>query len=209
MASVGGEFTSQEVEQSPVHSHIAGKTVEGFWCAPDSVRQAHAYGRGAVGLLVKDNVPQDHPSWWPPIIPKTKVSVDIPLKRTAIAFSEDVGGGKRHFFLITTPSGTWDGMARFIYSPDGLARSLQPLMGKYNGVYKPLRIERAFMMDGGTSSQLAYRVKDTGGSIVKRAWSWPSEYDFIMPSDDRTITDIVAVRATCKDVGNRPIQEKR
>ena len=205
MAAVGGEFASDEVENSPVFSWTKGEVLHDCWHAKKAVSDTHTYGRGPVGLLVKDNLPQSPPSWWPPIIPGTQISLDLPLQRTAIAFSEDVGEGRRHFFLVSTTSSTWTRFANFLSGPGGLADAMQPLLGKSNGSAKTLRIERAFMLDGGTSARLAYRAKDSGGHLVRRPGNRPVDYDFRLPGDDtRRLTDIIAVKATCKDVGNRP-----
>lgn len=205
MDATGGVFASDEVTNSPVYSWTFRERVSGYWHAKKAVSEAHAYGRGAVGLLVKDDEAQSRPPWWPPIIPGTEISVDLPLQRTAIAFSEDVGGGRRHFFLVSSVSSTWAQLAYFLSADGGLASVMKPMLEKKNGSFRALRIERAFMLDGGTSARLAYRAKDSGGQIVKCPWNRSRDYDFLLPGDDsRKLTDIIAVEATCKDVGNRP-----
>ncbi|MBP6964243.1 MAG: hypothetical protein KBC96_07550 [Armatimonadetes bacterium] len=193
----GGGFASAEVEQAPVYSHWLERTVPDVYHAPKSVREAYPYGRGPLGLLVKDGANMSAPSWWPPIVPGSSLSVDLPMQRSAIAFSDDAGGGRRHFFLVSATSCTWAMMAEFLSSGGGLAGSMRAMLGRRDGYPVELTISRAFMLDGGTSTQFAYRAADSGGRVFR---------DIVLPGRDRRITDIVAVRAACADLGNRPMR---
>ncbi len=200
----GGGFASAEVEQSPVYSRWTKTKLTDVYHAPKSVTDAYPYGRGAVGLLVKDGRQMAPPPWWPPVVPGAPLSVDLPMQRTAIAFSEDVGSGRRHFFLVSASSCTWSMMASFLSADGGLASSIRALLGRTNGYAKPLNITRAFMLDGGTSTQFAYRVMDSGGEIVQRPGKSSAVRDIVLAKHNRSVTDIIAVRATCRDLGNRP-----
>lgn len=201
MERSGGGFASAEVEKSLVFSDWEKRKLTDAYHAPRAIRVTYPYGRGAVGLLVRDGGPEEPPPWWPPILPGSSLSVDLPLQRTAIAFSEDVGGGRRHFFLVSASSCTWSRMADFLASEGGLAEAMRGMLGRFNGYPVKLRISRAFMLDGGSSSQFVYRATDSGGRIVGRSGS--EAYDLMLPGHDRTLTDIIAVRAACGDLGNR------
>jgi len=198
MERSGGGFMSAEVEKSLVFSDWEKRKLTDAYHAPRAIKVAYPYGRGAVGLLVRDGASEEPPPWWPPILPGSSLSVDLPLQRTAIAFSDDVGGGRRHFFLISASSCTWSRMADFLASDGGLAEAMSGMLGRLNGYPVKLRISRAFMLDGGSSSQFAYRATDSGGRIVGRS----EAYDIMLPGHDRPLTDIIAVRAACGDLGN-------
>ena len=204
MERSGGGFASAEVEKSLVFSDWEKRKLTDAYHAPRAIRVAYPYGRGAVGLLVRDGGPEEPPPWWPPILPGSSLSVDLPLQRTAIAFSDDVGGGRRHFFLVAASSCTWSRMADFLASDGGLADAMRGMLGRLNGYPVKLRISRAFMLDGGSSSQFAYRATDSGGRIVGRSGS--EAYDLLLPGHDRPLTDIIAVRAACGDLGNRRVR---
>ncbi len=202
MERSGGGFTSAEVEKSLVFSDWEKRKLTDAYHAPRSIRVAYPYGRGAVGLLVKDGGSQDPPPWWPPILPGSSLSVDLPLQRTAIAFSDDVGGGRRHFFLVSASSCTWSRMADFLASDGGLQDAMRGMLGRFNDYPRRLKISRAFMLDGGTSSQFAYRATDSAGRIVGRSDGSQAK-DLMLTRHDRPLTDIIAVRAACADLGNR------
>lgn len=204
MERSGGGFASAEVEKSPVFSDWEKRKLTDAYHAPRAIRVAYPYGRGAVGLLVRDGASKEPPPWWPPILPGSSLSVDLPLQRTAIAFSDDVGGGRRHFFLISARSCTWSRMADFLASDGGLADAMSGMLGRLNGYPVKLRISRAFMLDGGSSSQFAYRATDSGGRIVGRSGS--EAYDLMLRGHDRPLTDIIAVQAACGDLGNRRVR---
>lgn len=205
MERSGGGFTSAEVEKSLVFSDWEKRKLTDAYHAPRRIRVAYPYGRGAVGLLVRDGRSQDPPPWWPPIVPGSSLSVDLPLQRTAIAFSDDVGGGRRHFFLVSASSCTWSRMADFLASDGGLQDTMRIMLGRFNGYPRRLTISRAFMLDGGTSSQFAYRATDSAGRIVGRSGD-SQAYDLMLAGHDRPLTDIIAVQAACADLGNRRVE---
>ena len=202
MDAHGGGFAAAELEKSPIYSCTTMSKNINAWHATKTVREAYQYGRSPVGLLVKDGIAQEKPPWWPPIFPGTQILVSLPLKRTGIAFSEDVGGGKRHFFLVCSKASTWADFAYFFADDSGLAKIMRQALGKKNGEPVDLKVEMAFMLDGASSSQLAYRVKDSGGGLVRCPWDRSISYDILQTGGDKKMTDIVTLEATCQDVGN-------
>lgn len=203
MEASGGGFACAEVEQSPIYSYWMKCKLTDMYHTPKAVKDAYPYGRGAVGLLVKDGRQMNPPPWWPPVVPGAPLSVDLPLQRTAIAFSDDVGNGQRHFFLVSASSCTWSMMADFLSVDGGLASSIRGMLGRKNGYPSAITISRAFMLDGGTSTQFAYRAMDSGGEIVRYPGK-SSARDIVLARHNRSVTDIVAVRAACGDLGNHP-----
>lgn len=139
------------------------------------IREAYGHGLANVGYLVREGQARsaEESDGWP--------DAATPRPRTAIAWA--ALGGVDHVWLVTTTSATWDGVAHFI------TNTLPFIMHQRFRVEFERRHLHAMMLDGGGSTQFAYRRKDWQGNVVER------ESTNAPRSDGRTIHNILGAKA--------------
>ncbi len=118
---------------------------EGYEVSP-GIEKKYPYGLSNIGVLINKGQPKGpKESRWEPMAPGS------PSPRTAVAFSTK----PCHFFLVITNSATWDDVVNFF------VKELPKLVQNHSlGKNLNIKIQNAFMLDGGGSTQFAYLRKD-------------------------------------------------
>lgn len=148
-----------------------------YYVVAEGIEKQYPYGLSNVGVLINKGQPM---SWkesdWGSVSPETKTP------RTAIGFSTN----PCHIFFVVSKNATWNDVVEFFINELPTLVKQHPLGKNLN-----IKIQNAIMLDGGGSTQLAYRRVDKRGNV---------EIDKNAPkSDGRKIVNFIGAMIYCWD----------